>query len=163
MKKKQLFEMILFCKKDLKIPYTADRITFTEKLFNEIKKSGENPEITEYHHCCGFERYGKDYWKYTCWIDIYSASQLDLTQDEMWNSIHSYFRRFSEKSRKYPVVYKHYDRKFKTTYIYITDRPFSDLDYIITIPDKKPKLKIPYKKFMSNNRHSVLLSEIVKK
>lgn len=163
MKKKLTYEMILFCKKDFKIPSVAEKICLTEKLFNELEKSGENPEIAEYHHCCGYEKYGKDYWKHTCWIDFYSAVELNCTQKEIWDSVHSTFRRFAEKSRKYPVVYKHYDRKFQTTYIYIIDRPFSSLDYIITVPDKKLKLKIPYKKFISNNRNSVPLSELISK
>jgi len=162
MKKRQKYEMILFCKKDLKIPSVAERILLTEKLFDELKKSGENPEIAEYHHCCGYELYGKDYWKHTCWIDFYSAEELNYTQNEIWNSVLTYFKRFSEQSRKYPVVYKHYDRKFQTTYIYIIDRPFSNMDYIITIPDKKIIPAIPYRRFIRRcQRNSVPLSEIL--
>lgn len=162
MKLKQKYERILFCKSDLKIPSVAERIHFTENLFNEIRKSGENPEIAIHHHCCGYDRYGKDYWKHTCWIDVYSAHELHVSQNEIWCDVRDYFRRFSEKSRKYPIAYRHYDRKFRTTYLFIIDRPFSGLDYIITVYDKKPK--IPYKKFIGNcNRNSVMLSEVVRK
>lgn len=162
MKLKQKYEMILFCKSDLKIPSVAEKIHFTEKLFNEIKKSGENPEIAMHHHCCGYDRYGKDYWKHTCWIDVYSAHELNISQDKMWLAVNEYFTKFAEYSRKYPIAYRYYNKKFQKTYIYIIHRPFSSFDYIITIPDKKPK--IPYKKFIGNcNRNSVLLSEVIKK
>lgn len=164
MKKRKKYEIISFSKTDLKIPSVAEKVILTEKLFNELKKSGDNPEMSEHHHCCGYERYGNDYWKYTCWIDFYAEGQFSMSKETVWRYIHSEFEIFSDKSRKYPIAYRHYDKRRKQTYIYIIGRCFGGMDYIITVDDKKPELKIPYDNFMMRyNKNAVPLSDILKK
>lgn len=151
----QIIERIDFAYKDLEIPEKSERIFCDSKNFKKLYKCGDI-EIYEYDHCCGNSVYnGENFWKHNCWIEAYFEGNWGMTQNYIWHVFKNLFKKFSEESRKNPIVYR-FDEKGSIT-LYIIGRHCDShcADYIICITPFSYYMK----RFKKNN---IPLREILK-
>lgn len=157
----QINERIDFAYKDLKIPENAERIFCDDKNFRKLYKCGDI-EIYEYDHCCGNSVYnGENFWKHNCWIEAYFEGNWEMTQNDIWVIFRGIFKKFSEESRKNPIVYRTDEKGFITLYIIGRHCDSHCADYIICITPvsyymtKFKKNNIPLREILKyNNRIS---------